>query len=291
MRKYVEDVIYKEFTIYLETHQDFAKKLIEKCLKSMQAREAAKKAKDLTRRKSALDNSTALPGKLADCISKDPTECELFVVEGDSAGGSAKQGRDRYRQAILPLRGKILNVEKVSQSKALSSEEIKNLITALGCGIGKNYDEDRLRYHKLLIMTDADIDGAHIRTLLLTFLFRFMPKMIENGYVYAANPPLFKVTQGKKSFYTYSDEEQDKLIKKLSKNKTKIDIQRYKGLGEMSYSQLWETTMDPSCRTLFRITMDDAKAADSVFQLLMGDKVAPRKAFIEKNAIYADLDV
>ena len=290
MRKYVEDIVYREFTIYLEKHKDFAKKLIDKCLKSLAAREAAKKAKQLTRRKSALENTSTLPGKLADCISKDPAECELFVVEGDSAGGSAKQGRDRYRQAILPLRGKILNVEKATQAKALSSEEVKNLITALGCGIGKDFDESKLRYHKLVIMTDADIDGAHIRTLLLTFLFRFMPGLLEGGYVYAANPPLFKVTQGKKSYYTYSDAEQEKLLKRLGKNKTKIDIQRYKGLGEMSQQQLWSTTMNPADRTLFKITLDDAKAADMTFKLLMGNEVASRRAFIEKNATYADID-
>ena len=291
IRKFVEDIVYKEFTIYLETHQDFAKKLIDKCSKSLKAREAAKKARALTRRKSALEQTSTLPGKLADCQSKDPLECEIALVEGDSAGGSAKLARDRRHQAILPLRGKILNTEKASRTKALSSEEIKNMITAFGCGFGKDIDLSKLRYDKIIIMTDADIDGSHIRILLLTFFYRFIPGLIEEGHVYAAMPPLYKTEKNKKVYYTYSEEEQEKLIKRINKNNQKLNIQRYKGLGEMSPDQLWETTMNPETRSLLRITVKDAEKANEVFSKLMGDKVALRKEFIKENATYATVDV
>lgn len=291
MKKYVDDIAYLKLMIWFEEHQDQAKAVIEKAMKALLAREAAKKARELTRRKSALETSVPLPGKLADCSEKDPALSEIFLVEGDSAGGSAKQGRDRRRQAILPLRGKILNVEKVTQAKALSSDEIKNMIVAFGCGIGKKFDPSALRYHKIIIMTDADVDGAHIRTLLLTFFYRFMPGLIEGGYVYAAQPPLFRIKQGKDLYYTYSDEEQEKMLKKCQKKKQKIEIQRYKGLGEMDYNQLWETTMNYDTRTLIRINVADAERADHVFRKLMGDKASLRREFIESHARMANIDL
>ena len=291
MKKYVDDIVYLKLMIWFEEHQDQAKAVIEKAMKALLAREAAKKARELTRRKSALETSVPLPGKLADCSEKDPALSEIFLVEGDSAGGSAKQGRDRRRQAILPLRGKILNVEKVTQAKALSSDEIKNMIVAFGCGIGKKFDPSALRYHKIIIMTDADVDGAHIRTLLLTFFYRFMPGLIEGGYVYAAQPPLFRIKQGKDLYYTYSDEEQEKMLKKCQKKKQKIEIQRYKGLGEMDYNQLWETTMNYDTRTLIRINVADAERADHVFRKLMGDKASLRREFIESHARMANIDL
>ena len=290
VRGFVETATNDNLTAYLEEHPQEAKIIIEKCIIASRAREAARKARDLTKRKNALD-STSLPGKLADCSEKDPVLSEIFLVEGDSAGGSAKQGRDRSRQAVLPLRGKILNVEKARLDKILNSEEIKNMITAFGCGVGDNFDASKLRYHKIIIMTDADVDGAHIRTLLLTFFFRHMTPLIEGGYVYAAKPPLFMSKQGKDVYYTYSEPEQEKLLAELLTKKTKVDIQRYKGLGEMDFHQLWETTMDFNNRTLVQITMDDASQADEIFTILMGDKVPPRKKFIEDNAKYAEIDI
>ena len=289
VRGFVETATNDNLTAYLDEHPKEAKAIIEKCLQASRAREAARKARETVRKETL--GSTSLPGKLADCSEKDPALSEIFLVEGDSAGGSAKQGRDRKRQAILPLRGKILNVEKARLDKVLNSDEIKNMITAFGCGIGKEFDESKLRYHKIIIMTDADVDGAHIRTLLLTFFFRHMTPLIEGGYVYAAKPPLFMTKQGKDVYYTYSEPEQDKLMEELKKKNTKIDIQRYKGLGEMDFHQLWETTMDYNNRTLIQITLEDAARADEVFNILMGDKVPPRKAFIEENAQYAEIDI
>ncbi|MGN0658118.1 MAG: DNA topoisomerase (ATP-hydrolyzing) subunit B [Emergencia sp.] len=292
MRGFVETSTSENLTAFLEENPAQAKVILDKCLRASRAREAARKARELTRRKSVLD-TISLPGKLADCSEKDPAKSEIFLVEGDSAGGSAKQGRDRIRQAVLPLRGKILNVEKARLDRILNSEEIKNMITAFGCGIGSEFDEKKLRYHKIIIMTDADVDGAHIRTLLLTFFFRYMTPLIEGGYVYAAKPPLFMTKRNKEVYYTYSEPEQDKLLEKLSSDGKagKIDIQRYKGLGEMDFHQLWETTMDYNNRTLIQITLDDAAAADEIFTILMGDKVPPRKKFIEENAQLAELDI
>lgn len=291
IRGVVETAVNENVYAFLIEHPKQAKIIIEKCIKSARVREAAKKARDLTRRKTALD-SLALPGKLSDCSEKDPKLSEIFLVEGDSAGGSARQGRDRNRQAVLPLRGKILNVEKARLDKILSSEEIKNMITAFGCGIGDDFELDKLRYHKIIIMTDADVDGAHIRTLLLTFFYRYMMPLVEAGHVYAAQPPLYKVKKGKKEYYTYSENEQKKLMKNLAEQGGKSDIQRYKGLGEMDYNQLWETTMDYDKRTLIQIKVEDASAADDIFTTLMGDKVPPRKKFIEENARYVkNLDI
>ena len=292
MRGFVETSTSENLMAFLEEHPNEARVIVDKCLKASRAREAARKARELTRRKSALD-SIALPGKLADCSEKDPAKSEIFLVEGDSAGGSAKSGRDRMRQAILPLRGKILNVEKARLDRILNSDEIKNMITAFGCGIGNDFDETKLRYHKIIIMTDADVDGAHIRTLLLTFFFRYMTPLIEGGYVYAAKPPLFMTKKNKDVYYTYNESEQDRLLEKInSENKAgKIDIQRYKGLGEMDAEQLWETTMDYNNRTLIQITLDDAAAADEIVTILMGDKVPPRKKFIEDHAEDADIDI
>ena len=290
MRGFVETTTNENLTAFLEENPQQARVIIDKCLRAARAREAARKARELTRRKSILEDN-ALPGKLADCQEKDPALSEIFLVEGDSAGGSAKQGRDRARQAILPLRGKILNVEKARLEKILNSEEIKNMITAFGCGVGPDFDIDKLRYHKIIIMTDADVDGAHIRTLLLTFFFRYMTPLIEGGYVYAAQPPLFMTKKGKEVFYTYNDKEQEKLMAKLAEKPGKADIQRYKGLGEMDFHQLWETTMDYKTRILKQITLEDTTAADEIFTTLMGDKVAPRKKFIEDNARYATIDI
>ena len=292
MRGFVETSTSENLMAFLEEHPAEAKIILEKCLRASRAREAARKARELTRRKSVLD-TISLPGKLADCSEKDPAKSEIFLVEGDSAGGSAKQGRDRMRQAILPLRGKILNVEKARLDKILNSEEIKNMITAFGCGIGDDFDIKKLRYHKIIIMTDADVDGAHIRTLLLTFFYRYMTPLIEGGYVYAARPPLFMTKKNKDIYYTYDDKEQEKVVSMLNNDGKagKINVQRYKGLGEMDYHQLWETTMDYNNRTLIQITLEDATAADEIFTTLMGDKVPPRKKFIEENAKYAELDI
>ena len=290
MRGLVDQATKEDLMAFLEENPSQAKPIVEKALRAFRAREAARKARD-TVRKGALESSS-LPGKLSDCSEKNPALSEIFIVEGDSAGGSAKDGRDRKTQAILPLRGKILNVEKASQHKMLASETIKDMITAFGCGIGEKFDITKLRYHKIIIMSDADVDGAHIRTLMLTLFFRHMPQLIEGGYVYAAQPPLFRVKVGKDIWYTYTDKEQEKLLNELAaKGKTKPEIQRYKGLGEMDATQLWETTMDPQHRTLVQITIDDMARADQIFTTLMGDSVPPRKKFIEENAQYAVLDL
>ncbi|MDY3025746.1 MAG: DNA topoisomerase (ATP-hydrolyzing) subunit B [Candidatus Faecivicinus sp.] len=290
IRPLVDVLVSDKLSTYFEENPTAARAVLDKCLSAARAREAARKARDLTRRKTALE-SAALPGKLADCSERDPSKCEIFIVEGDSAGGSAKQGRDRHFQAILPLRGKILNVEKTRIDKALGNAEIKAMITAFGAGFGKNFDETKLRYHRIVCMTDADVDGAHIRILLLTFFYRFMPQLIEKGYVYAAQPPLYKVTRGKFEKYVYSDAELQQTLDELGRD-AKPDVQRYKGLGEMSYQQLWDTTMDPAKRSMYRVEMKDAIAADELFTLLMGDKVEPRKVFIEQNAkLVANLDI
>jgi DNA gyrase subunit B len=288
IRGFVESSTNEKLMAFLEEHPKQAKTILDKILKSYKARLAAQKARAAIR-KTPIEGS-GLPGKLADCSEKDPELCEIFIVEGDSAGGSAKMGRDRKRQAILPLRGKILNVEKASLDRMLGSEEIKNMITAFGAGIGDEFDEAKLRYHKIIIMTDADVDGAHIRTLLLTFFFRQMPELITSGYVYIAQPPLYQVKKGKDVHYTYTEKEQDKLIKSLGEGK--LDIQRYKGLGEMDAEQLWDTTMDYNNRTLIQVTVEDMAAADETFTMLMGDKVPPRRKFIEDNARYVkNLDI
>ncbi|MGF0018934.1 DNA topoisomerase (ATP-hydrolyzing) subunit B [Sporofaciens sp. SGI.106] len=288
----VDSIVSKQLEIYLEQNPVVAKMTIEKSVLAQRAREAARKARDLTRRKSALDGM-ALPGKLADCSDKDPSKCEIYIVEGDSAGGSAKTARDRATQAILPLRGKILNVEKARLDKIYGNAEIKAMITAFGTGIHDDFDISKLRYHKIIIMTDADVDGAHISTLLLTFLYRFMPELIKQGYVYLAQPPLYKLEKNKKVWYAYSDEELDSILKEVGRD-TNNKIQRYKGLGEMDADQLWETTMDPEHRILLRVTMDDESTSelDLTFTTLMGDKVEPRREFIEENAKYVqNLDV
>jgi len=278
----VESVVGEGLALYLEEHPDDAKKIIEKCIVSARAREAARKARDLIIRRSSLDTAT-LPGKLAECSGKDPASCELYLVEGDSAGGSAKQARNRAFQAILPLRGKILNVEKAHMDKMLGHEEIRAIITALGTGIDEEFDLSKLRYHGIILMTDADVDGSHIRTLLLTFFFRHMPELITNGHLYIAQPPLYLVKAGKKQHWVYSDQEKDDVLKQVGKSR-KVDIQRYKGLGEMSAEQLWNTTMDPETRTMLAVTVDDPARTDHIFHTLMGVEVAPRKAFIQAHA-------
>lgn len=280
----------ESFERFMLENPSVARKIIDKGLMAFRARVAAKKAREFTRRKSALEVSS-LPGKLADCSSTKPSECEIYIVEGDSAGGSAKSGRDRHFQAILPLRGKILNVEKARLDRILSNAEIRAMITAFGTGIGEEFNLEKARYHKIIIMTDADVDGAHIRVLLLTFFFRFMRPLIEAGYVYAAKPPLYQVKQGKHVEYCYSDEELQAILDQLPKV-PKPNVQRYKGLGEMNAEQLWDTTMDPEYRTLIRVELDDAIEADLIFDHLMGDEVAPRRQFIEDNAVYVkDLDI
>ena len=290
VRPLVDSMVSEKLATYFEENPGSAHAVLDKCLSAARAREAARKARDLTRRKTALE-SAALPGKLADCSERDPAKCEIFIVEGDSAGGSAKQGRDRHFQAILPLRGKILNVEKTRMDKALSNAEIKAMITAFGAGFGAEFDPAKLRYHRIVCMTDADVDGSHIRILLLTFFYRFMPKLIEDGYVYAAQPPLYKVTRGKTEKYVYSDAELQTLLDEMGRD-AKPEIQRYKGLGEMSYQQLWDTTLNPETRSMYRVEMKDAIAADELFTLLMGDQVEPRREFIEQNAkLVADLDI
>ncbi len=287
----ITDALFSEaLEKFLLENPDSAKKIVEKGVMAARARMAAKKARELTRRKSALEVSN-LPGKLADCSSKDPSISELYIVEGDSAGGSAKQGRDRHFQAILPLRGKILNVEKARLDKILSNNEVRSMITALGTGIGEDFNLEKARYHKVVIMTDADVDGAHIRTLLLTFFYRYMRQIIEQGYVYIAQPPLYKIQQGKRVEYAYNDQQLEEILKELPQN-PKPGLQRYKGLGEMNATQLWETTMDPETRTLLQVTLKDAIDADETFEMLMGDKVEPRRNFIEENARYVkNLDI
>ena len=288
----VDNVVSKQLEVFLEQNPSVGKIIVEKSVMSQRAREAARKARDLTRRKSALDNM-ALPGKLADCSDKNPENCEIYIVEGDSAGGSAKTARDRATQAILPLRGKILNVEKARLDKIYGNAEIKAMITAFGTGIHEDFDISKLRYHKIIIMTDADVDGAHISTLLLTFIYRFMPELIKQGYVYLAQPPLYKLEKNKKVWYAYSDEELSNIINEVGRDGNN-KIQRYKGLGEMDAEQLWETTMDPENRILLRVTMDDETTSelDLTFTTLMGDKVEPRREFIVENAKYVkNLDV
>jgi DNA gyrase subunit B len=281
VRGIVDSVLGEGMSAFLEENPAIAKKIIEKCVSAARAREAARKARELTRRKNALEISN-LPGKLADCSVKDPSLSELYLVEGDSAGGSAKQGRDRHFQAILPLRGKILNVEKARLDRILNNEEIRTMITALGTGISDDFNIEKARYHKTIIMTDADVDGSHIRTLLLTFFYRFMTPLIEKGYVYIAQPPLYNVKVGKKENYVYSDEELKEFLDNLEN--TNYSIQRYKGLGEMNPEQLWDTTMNPETRTLLQVSLEDGIAADEIFTILMGDKVAPRREFIEVHA-------
>ena len=283
----VAAVVNDGLTFFLEQNPNIAKAILNKAIMAARARDAARKARDLTRRKTALE-STSLPGKLADCSDRDPHNCEIYIVEGDSAGGSAKNARDRQTQAILPLRGKILNVEKARLDRILGNAEIRAMITAFGTGIQDDFDISKLRYHKIVIMTDADVDGAHIRTLMLTFFYRFMPQLIEQGKVYIAQPPLYRVEKGKKEVhYVYDDAELNKLLNKLGRGDKDIEIQRYKGLGEMDAGQLWDTTMDPANRILLRVQMDDAAAADQIFTMLMGDKVEPRREFIEAHAKYA----
>lgn len=290
IRPLVDGAVADGLNRYLEENPQVAKTVVEKCVMASRARDAARKARDLTRRKSALD-STALPGKLADCQEKDAEKCELFIVEGDSAGGSAKMGRDRRTQAILPLRGKILNVEKTRLDKMLANAEIKAMITAFGAGIDADFDETKLRYHKIICMTDADVDGSHIRILMLTFFYRHMRPLVEKGYVYIAQPPLYQIKRGKYEKYVYSDEELNETLNEIGRE-PKPTIQRYKGLGEMNPEQLWETTMDPEQRIMLQVKVDDAIEADELFTLLMGDKVEPRREFIEQNSkLVVDLDV
>jgi DNA gyrase subunit B len=302
----VETLVGEKLAEYLEENPSVGKKIIEKCLRAAEAREAARKARDLARRKNALD-SLNLPGKLADCSITDPEHCEIYIVEGDSAGGSAKQGRDRRFQAILPLKGKILNVEKAKINKILENDEIKAIISAIGAGFGVDFDPLKARYGKVILMTDADVDGSHIRTLLLTFLYRHMKDLITAGKVYIAQPPLYKIKKGKEEFYAYDEEERKELLKRFKANgkaeKTEelenveesstkgVSISRYKGLGEMNPEQLWETTMNPETRTVLQVSLESAASADKIFETLMGDSVEPRREFIEKNAKYANLDV
>jgi DNA gyrase subunit B len=297
VRGAVEQVINEKLAAFLEENPPVAKAVIEKAVQAARARLAARKARELVRRKNALEGMV-LPGKLADCSITDPALCEIYLVEGDSAGGSAKQGRDRNYHAILPLRGKILNVEKSRLDKILSNEEIRTIIAAIGTGIGEDeFSTKNARYHKVIIMTDADVDGAHIRTLLLTFFFRHMRQLIEEGMIYIAQPPLFRVAKGKEEHYAYSEDERNLLIERLSPNGREsggrsVNVQRYKGLGEMNPEQLWKTTMDPETRTILQVTLDDAVDADRVFTTLMGDDVEPRRQFIEKNARYVkNLDI
>ena len=291
IRSLVDGIVYEKLSYFLEENPAVARTILDKGVGAARAREAARRARELTRRKSALETAS-LPGTLADCSERDIDLTEIYIVEGDSAGGSAKSGRDRRYQAILPLWGKMLNVEKARLDRVYGNDKLMPVVTALGTGIGSEFDLSKLRYGKVIIMADADVDGSHIRTLLLTFFFRFMRPLIEEGHVYIAQPPLFKVAKGKKVYYAFSDEERDRYIAELTENGGKAEVQRYKGLGEMDPEQLWETTMDPATRTMIRVTMQDAVKADEVFTILMGDKVAPRKEFIEQNAKYvSNLDI
>ena len=278
----VDNIVSDGLREYLEEHPAEAKNIINKTISASRARQAARRARELTRRKNALEISS-LPGKLADCSEKNPDQTEIYLVEGDSAGGSAKQGRDRRFQAILPLRGKIINVEKARLDKILANDEIRSMITAFGTGIGEEFDITKRRYDKIIIMTDADVDGAHIRTLLLTFFYRFMKPLIEQGHVYIAQPPLYQVRKGKQVWYLYTDEAMNAKLEELGKDSSVV-VQRYKGLGEMNPEQLWETTMDPANRTMLKVHLEDAVEADKIFSVLMGDKVEPRRKFIEENA-------
>jgi DNA gyrase subunit B len=289
IKSQVESAVNEGLTLYLEEHPDDAKRIIEKCVTTAKAREAARKARDLIIRKSSLETGT-LPGKLADCSEREPDQCELYLVEGDSAGGSAKQGRNRRFQAILPLRGKILNVEKAPPDKMLANEEIRTIVTALGAGIDDEFEPARLRYHQVILMTDADVDGSHIRTLLLTFFFRHMMELISQGHLYIAQPPLYRIKTGDGSKWVYSDQEKEEVLRN-STAKKKLEVQRYKGLGEMTPEQLWETTMNPATRTILKVNVDDAAKADEIFHVLMGGEVPPRKAFIQAHAKNANLDV
>jgi len=284
IRGIVESLVNESLSCFLEENPAEAKRIVDKCIQASRARQAARRARELTRRKTALEVSS-LPGKLADCSFTDPEICEIFIVEGDSAGGTAKQSRDRRFQAVLPLRGKILNVEKARLDKILSNAEIRSMITAFGTGVGEDFDISKARYHKIILMTDADVDGAHIRTLLLTFFYRYMRPLLEQGYVYIAMPPLYGVRKGKDIHYAYDDEELEQILERIGR--TGIMIQRYKGLGEMNADQLWETTMDPAKRTILQLTVDDAILADDIFTTLMGEKVEPRREFIEAHAAEA----
>ncbi len=290
VRTIVDSLIKEKLTLFFEQHPQDLEHILEKSVGEASARIAARKAKEATRRKSGLD-SFGLPGKLSDCSSKDPSACEVYIVEGDSAGGSAKKGRDSKHQAILPLWGKMLNVEKTRIDKVINNDKLEPVIATLGAGIGKDFDISRLRYHKIIIMADADVDGSHIRTLLLTFFFRYMPQIIEDGYVYLAMPPLYKVSWNRKEWYVYDDDEKSKVLKELGPNAEKASVQRYKGLGEMDGTQLWNTTMDPARRKMKQVTIPDAVAADKMFSVCMGEEVEPRRKFIEENAVYANLDV
>jgi len=283
IRSLVENIVTDKLSSFLEENPSIAKTIVEKCITAARAREAARKAREMTRRKTALE-STTLPGKLADCSEKDPSLCEIYIVEGDSAGGSAKQGRDRRFQAILPLWGKMLNVEKSRMDKVYTNDKLLPVITALGANIGDDFDIEKLRYHKVIIMADADVDGQHIRTLLLTFLYRYMRPLVEGGYVYIAQPPLFKISKGKEEVYAYNEKQLEQIMNEKGWNKGECTIQRYKGLGEMNPEQLWETTMNPKTRTMLKVELKDAMAADEIFSILMGEKVEPRKEFIQANA-------
>jgi DNA gyrase subunit B len=290
VRGYVDSLVKEKLTLFCEQNPQITSMILEKAVGEAAARIAARKAKDSARRKNNID-SFGLPGKLSDCSSKNAAECEVYIVEGDSAGGSAKKGRDAKTQAILPLWGKMLNVEKVRSDKVIGNEKLQPIIASLGAGFGKDFNIEKIRYHKIIIMADADVDGSHIRTLLLTFFFRYMPELIEKGYVYLAMPPLFKIELGKQKIYVYSDEERDAELEKLGDRREKADVQRYKGLGEMDGNQLWDTTMNPETRRMKVVTIPDAVAADRIFSVCMGEEVEPRRKFIEENAVYANLDV